>query len=77
MLQVADRYPGSVAAVGAMSGIGTWFLTHAETLLLVFQLVGGFFGCLLTIVSFVLVLPKVARFAIRAVRQGFTRADKE
>jgi len=76
-LQLADKHPISVAVTGAAGGMGAWFITHAENVILVLQLVGGFFGCLLTIVSFVFVLPKLVRFIGRAWRLGFTRADKE
>jgi hypothetical protein len=69
--------PAVVAATGAAGGLAAWIATHAETFVLLFQLVGGFFGCLLAVISFVFVLPRLIRFCRRAWRHGFEKADKE
>ncbi len=77
MFQFAHIHPLVVSATGALGGLGAWLITHAGTVVLVFQLIGGFFGCVLTIISFVFVMPRFLRFLARAWRQGFLRADKE
>jgi hypothetical protein len=77
LLAYVQNHPALVAATGAGGGLGAWIVTHADTLVLLFQLVGGFFGCLLAVVSFLFVLPKLIRFCRRGWRDGFVKADQD
>lgn len=69
--------PALVAATGSAGGFVAWFAAHAQHLILLFQLVGGFFGCLLAVVSFLFVTPRCVRFLKAWRRRGFSRADVE
>ena len=77
MSRTAATSSSLAAALGSAGGLGAWLLTHGETVLLVIQIVGGLFGCLLAIVSFLFVLPRFIRFVRRAWRVGLSRADRE
>lgn len=77
MFARANEKPLLVAASGAAGGLGAWFVTWSDHFIRIFQLVGGLFGCLLAVVSFILALPRVLRF-VRAWRaRGLLSADKE
>jgi hypothetical protein len=69
--------PLFVAVSGSFGGFTAWLISHGQTISLLFQVVGGFFGCLLAIVSFIFVLPKLVRFVKGIFKRGFEQADRE
>ncbi len=71
------RSPLVVAATGSASGLFTWLITWAEGLTKLFQFIGGFFGCLLAVVSLILILPRFVRFISRWRKAGLAEADRE
>jgi hypothetical protein len=77
LLPFIRSHPLAVAVSGAASGFAAWVITHSTTIILLFQMIGGFFGCLLTLISFIFVLPRFIRFCRRTRRLGFIKADKE
>lgn len=77
MLARVTEKPVLVSTAGATGGLGAWFVTHSDHFIRFFQLVGGFFGCLLAVVSFLFALPKCIRF-VRAWRaRGLAAADRD
>lgn len=76
-LELAERNPIRFATMGATSGLFAWFVSHAEGMKLIFQLIGGGLGALLAAISLLLALPRFARFLRAWRRRGFTRADIE
>lgn len=68
-------HPMATSATGGISGFLTWLLQHGEGFSLLFRLVGGFFGAALTVLCFILALPRVVRFVRRWRRLGFAKAD--
>lgn len=73
----AQQYPVATATAGSAGGFGAWLAAHGAKFITFFQLVGGLFGCLLAIVSFLFVLPRLLRFLRRSWRRGFIHADEE
>ena len=77
ILSTVRNHPIATAATGAVGGIGAWVLTWGEVLSSTFRVVGGFFGCLLAVVSFLFVLPRLLRFCSRWARKGLVNADRD
>ncbi|WP_438482732.1 hypothetical protein [Oleiharenicola lentus] len=71
----AKSHPLVIAATGASSGLFTWLVTWGEHLTLLFRVVGGFFGCALTVLCFILALPRAVRFYQRWRTKGLAGAD--
>lgn len=68
-------HPLATTAAGGASGFFTWLLQYGEGISLLLKLVGGFFGAALTILCFVLALPRAVRFVRRWRKLGFAKAD--
>ncbi|EIQ01628.1 hypothetical protein OpiT1DRAFT_00200 [Opitutaceae bacterium TAV1] len=77
LFQTARQHPLAVSIVGASGGAFSWIITWGEELALIFRLVGGFFGALLAIASFLFVLPRLLRFLRGWRRNGISKADTE
>lgn len=75
--ETTRSHPLSVATVGAASGLVAWFITWADYLIKGFQLIGGFCGCLLSVVAVIFMIPRLARFYLRWRKKGFLVADRE
>lgn len=71
------RHPFITSVVGAGGGAFSWIINYGEEIALVFRLIGGLFGALLAIVSFLFVLPRLLRFLRRWKVKGIVNADTE
>lgn len=69
--------PVLLTATGSAGGFFAWLIAHGEHIVLLFQIVGGFFGCLLAIASALFAGPRFLRFVSAWRRRGFRRADVE
>ena len=75
--ETVQAKPAVIAAGGGATGLFTWLVDWAHVFSELFQLVAGFFGCLLALGSFLLVLPKLIRFFRAWQARGLDHADQE